>query len=104
MKKFDFLFLIYDSFENENLWYYFFNSIDINKYNIYIHYKNNIQLKYFNNYKLKNCIETKYADVSLVLAQNLLLREALKDTNNQNFIFLSNSCIPLKNLIIYMII
>jgi hypothetical protein len=32
----------------------------------------------------------------LVKAQNLLLQEALRDLDNERFIFLSNSCIPLK--------
>jgi hypothetical protein len=75
----------------------FFNKIDQNKYNIYVHYKIQTPLKYFEKYKLTNCIESKYADVSLVYAQNILLEEALKDENNQHFIFLSNSCVPLKN-------
>ena len=35
--------------------------------------------------------------MSLVLAQNILLEEALKDKNNEHFIFLSNSCVPFKN-------
>ena len=51
----------------------FFLNIDKNKYTIYIHFKNNVSLKYFEQYKLKNCIETQYADISLVCAQNILL-------------------------------
>lgn len=97
MKKIAFLFLIYDILNLEELWRYFFLNVDKNKYTIYIHFKNNVLLKYFEQYKLKNCIETKYADVSLVLAQNILLEEALKDKNNEHFIFLSNSCVPFKN-------
>jgi hypothetical protein len=38
-KKIAFLFLIYDEINHEEIWKLFFNSIDINKYNIYIHYK-----------------------------------------------------------------
>ena len=34
---------------------------------------------------------------SLVKAQNLLLKEAIKDKDNQHFIFVSNSCIPIKS-------
>jgi len=98
MKKIAFLFLIYDKINNEELWNIFFNNIDINKYNIYIHYKYkyNTKLKYFDNYKLNNnlCIETKYADISIIKAQNVLLKEALKDQNNAHFIFLSGACIP----------
>jgi len=35
--------------------------------------------------------------LSLVLAQNLILKEALKDPLNQHFIWLSGSCIPIKS-------
>jgi hypothetical protein len=97
MKKIAFLFLIYDILNLQELWNEFFLNVDKNKYTIYIHYKNNVTLKYFEQYKLKNCIETKYADISLVCAQNILLEEALKDENNEHFIFLSNSCVPFKN-------
>jgi hypothetical protein len=97
MKKIAFLFLIYDTINIEELWKLFFYNVDKNKYNIYIHYKTNKPLKYFEQYKLNNCIETQYADISLVYAQNILLEEALKDENNEHFIFLSNSCVPFKN-------
>ena len=81
----------------EELWHIFFNNIDKDLYNIYIHYKINTKLKFLDNYKLNNCIPTKWGDISLVNAQNLLLKEAIKDEENEHFIFLSNSCIPLKN-------
>lgn len=97
MKKIAFCFLIYDCINCEELWNIFFKNVDANKYSIYIHYKTNKPLKYFESYKLNNCIETKYADISLVHAQNILLKEALNDINNNHFIFLSNSCVPFKN-------
>ena len=97
MKKIAFLFLIYDKINMEELWEKFFKKIDNNKYNIYIHCKINKPLKYFEKYKLCNCIQTSYADISIVRAQNILLKEALKDENNEHFIFLSNSCVPFKN-------
>ena len=97
MKKIAFLFLIYDTINLEELWHKFFLYADKDKYSIYIHYKNNKPLQYFEKYKLNNCIDTKYADISLVKAQNILLKEALKDPNNSHFILLSNSCVPFKN-------
>ena len=96
-KKLAFCFLIYDKINLEDLWKIFFDGVDKNKYNIYIHYKNDYPLKYFDKYKLNNCIDTKYAHISLVKAQNVLLSEALKDKNNEHFIFVSNSCIPFKS-------
>jgi len=97
MKKIAFLFLIYDSINLEELWNTFFTNVDKQKYTIYIHFKKNVALKYFEEYKLNNCIQTGYADISLVCAQNILLEAALKDKNNEHFIFLSNSCVPFKN-------
>ena len=96
-KKIAFCFLIYDIINHEDIWNMFFKNIDKKLYTIYIHYKYNKPLKYFEKYKLDNCIDTKYADISLVKAQNLLLKKAFKDKNNKHFIFVSNSCIPLKS-------
>lgn len=97
MKKIAFCFLIFDIINHEELWYFFFKNIDKNKYNIYIHYKINKPLKHLDNYKLNNCTKTLWGDISLVFAQNILLEEAFKDKDNTNFIFISNSCVPLKS-------
>jgi hypothetical protein len=96
MKKIAFCFLIYDTINNEELWNIFFKNVDINKYNIYIHYKNNKKLKYFEKYKLTNCIETKYADISLIHAHNLLFKQALED-DCYKIISLSQACVPFKS-------
>jgi len=95
-KKIALCFLIYDKINHEKIWYDYLKNIDPNKYTIYIHYKENKPLKYFEKYKLKNNIETRWGGLSVVLAQNMLLKEALKDPLNQHFIFLSQSCIPIK--------
>ena len=97
-KKIALCFLIYDKINNEELWWDFIKNIDKNKYNIYIHFKNTTKsLKYFEKYKLKNTIDTCWGCFSIVLAQNLILKEAIKDDKNQHFIWLSGSCIPLKS-------
>ena len=95
-KKIAFCFLIYDKINHEELWYNWFKNVDKNKYDIYIHYKENKPLKYFDKYKLSNNISTKYADVSLIHAHNLLFKEAFND-NNYKVISLSGSCIPVKS-------
>jgi hypothetical protein len=99
MNKIAFLFLLYDVINHENIWFNFFNGITKNKYNIYIHYKTDNTLEFFNDYKINKSkiINTKYADISIVKAQNILIKEALKDINNKHFVFLSGSCIPLKS-------
>lgn len=96
-KKIAFCFLIYDKINHEDIWYEYFKGINKNKYNIYIHYKENKPLKYFDSYKLNNCIPTKWGDISLVKAQNLILKEALRDKDNQHFIWVSGHCIPFKS-------
>ena len=95
-KKIALCFLIYDKINHEDIWYKFLKNVDKNKYNIYIHYKENKPLKYFEQYKLKNTVETSWCGDSLVKAQNILLKKAVKDKENQHFIFVSNSCIPIK--------
>ena len=104
MNKIAFLFLIYDMINHESIWYRYFHNfegIGKNRYNIYIHYKadTNVRLEFFDDYKIdkSKIIDTKYADISIVKAQNILLKEALKDAKNSHFIFLSGSCIPLKS-------
>jgi hypothetical protein len=96
MKKIAFCFLIYDTINHEELWNLFFKNVDKNKYSIYIHYKYNTPIKYFEQYKLSNCIETKYCDISIVHAHNLLFNYAYLDGCDK-IISLSQSCIPFKN-------
>lgn len=97
MKKIAFCFLVYDDINHEDLWNLFFKDVDPQKYTIYIHDKISKPLKYFNKYKLKRRVLTRYSHISLVKAQNLMLQEAMLDSNNTHFIFVSNSCIPLKS-------
>lgn len=96
MKKIAFCFLIYDIIIHEELWNLFFQNVDKNKYEIYIHYKHNVPLKFFNKYKLDNCVDTKYADVSLIYAINTMFKKAFDD-DCYKFVILSQSCIPLKS-------
>ena len=96
MKKLGFCFLIYDVIHQEELWNLFFKNVSTDKYSIYIHYKTNIPLKYFEKFKLNTCIETKYCDISIVHAHNLLFKKALEDGCDK-IISLSQSCIPLKS-------
>jgi hypothetical protein len=99
MKKIAFCFLIYDQIENEELWQAFFSLADKDKFNIYIHFKVNKHLYFLEEYKLPSdiCVVTKYADVSLIHAQNAMFRYAFEhDSENYKFVLLSGSCIPLK--------
>ena len=95
-KKIAFCFLIYDSINHEELWKKFFKNVDQKKYTIYIHYKENKPMKYFEKYKLPKCLDTRWGELSLVKASNMLFKTAYEDDpQNYKFILLSNSCIPL---------
>jgi hypothetical protein len=89
-------FLIYDVINHEGLWNVFFDGVDEARYSIYVHYKTDTPLRHFERHKVRECIPTEWANISLVKAQNVLLREALIDADNTSFIFLSGACIPLK--------
>ena len=71
-----------------------------NKFNIYIHNKNDFTENEtdFNKYIIKNKINTKWGNISLVNATLLLFKEAYENVNNKFFILLSDKCLPLFNL------
>lgn len=94
-KVIGFCFLIYDIINHEELWNNWFKNVDKKKYKIYIHYKYDVRLKYFEKYKLDNCIETKYGDITIVHAHNMLFKQAYDD-GCIKIISLSQACIPLK--------
>ena len=69
---------------------------NIGKHNIYIHPKYPQEVKSFlKNHIIPELCETKWGDISLVRAELLLLKEAIKNDENEFFILLSNSCYPL---------
>lgn len=97
-KKLAFCFLIIDKINHADLWYRFFQKADPDTYTIYIHYKHDTDLGWFNQFKIRDCVPTRWGDVSLIHAHNLLFRRALlDDVDNYKFIMLSNSCIPVKS-------
>jgi len=93
--KLGFCFLVYDIINHEDAWQHFFRGVDPATYGIYIHYKSNTPLKHFEDRKLERCVETKYCDVSIVHALNLLFKRAYDD-GCYKMITLSGTCIPLK--------
>src|SRR5438477_5744913 len=95
--KLAFLFLIRTSLNHPFLWERFFETSGLS-YSIYIHYVTNTDIGWFNKFKVSKIIPTKWGHISLVEAMNLLLEEAVKDKDNDMFIFLSESCIPVKPL------
>jgi hypothetical protein len=94
--KLAFCFLITDGLNQYEKWFRFFHTIPSSKYTIFAHCKNaDCDLGWFNKFKLKETVPTKWGDISIVKAQNLLYKEALKDPENYKFINVSQSCIPI---------
>ncbi len=95
--KIAFCFLTIGDIHQINLWKKFLKGNE-DKYNIYIHPK---EIEKVNNewkkYIIKDRVETKWGDISLVKASLKLFQEAYKNDANKMFILVSDSCIPIYN-------
>lgn len=98
-----FCFLLTNSFPMEKVWERFFiNTNEKDEYVIIIHGKNNlvIETQFF---KLKahfvKPIDTKWGNISLVEAQNIMLQHATEEHNADFCCILSGNCIPLQKYI-----
>ena len=80
-----------------SIWEKYFENNE-NKYDLYIHPKNPNEVKSFLKNKIINeYIETEWGDISLTKVMIALLKEAYKNKNNNSFVFLSESCLQIKN-------
>jgi hypothetical protein len=98
MVKIALCFLTYENLSKPYLW----SSIIENnkeKLTVYIHNKIKFTDEKFklHKYCIKNTIDTKWGDISLVRASILLFKEAFLNEDNDFFILLSDKCIPLYN-------
>lgn len=92
--KIAFLFLIISTINHEKIWLDFFNHHQ-DDFSIHIHSKEAMPASSsFKQFELSTKVPTTWENT--MNAQIELLREALKDENNQKFIFLSESTIPLQ--------
>ena len=95
-----FCFLTYDEVERSDIWEEYLKDIPKEEYEIYCHPK--FQDKILNQNLFKNKIipeyvETQWGKFSLVEAQYLLLKEALKNKNLTHIIFVSHNTIPIQS-------
>lgn len=92
MFKIAFLFLTMGSIYHETHWLDFLKGNEAN-YSIYIHSKEPLEdSSPFKQYEIKQKEETTW--LNTMRAQLVLLKEALKDPENEKFIFVSESTIP----------
>lgn len=95
MLKIAFLFLTMTNVYHEEYWRDFFRGHE-EKYSILVHAKEGINKKcWFKNFQMPYTVENSWART--MKAQIALLKEALKDPDNQMFIFCSHNCIPLQS-------
>lgn len=95
--KIAFMFLTPDNHNQGSLWEGFFDGQYREQYNIYCHatYPDSVTQKFLKENILQNKIHLKSADISIVKATILLLRQAFQNQENEYFVLLSENCVPL---------
>jgi hypothetical protein len=92
-------FLTYDTLSQPALWH---RLIEANKdiINVYIHNKTVIHNDKYDlkKYCIPRRVKTKWGHISLVYATMCLFEEAFKNKDNEYFLLLSDTCIPLHNI------
>jgi hypothetical protein len=92
-----FLFMTRKDVNYPNIWKKYFENNE-NKYDLYIHPKNPKEVKSFlKNNIINEYVETQWGDISLTKVMIALLKQAFKNNKNNTFVFLSESCLPVKN-------
>ncbi|XP_076908464.1 glycosyltransferase BC10-like [Bidens hawaiensis] len=96
--KIAFMFLSVGSLPFEKLWDKFFQGHE-GRFSIYIHASRDKPVhssNYFVNREIRSG-KVEWGTVSMVDAEKRLLANALKDPDNQHFVLLSDSCVPLRD-------
>ncbi|CAN1229321.1 Glycosyltransferase BC10 [Linum grandiflorum] len=94
--KIAFMFLTPGQLPFEKLWEKFFTGHE-DKFSIYVHASNNKPVhtsRYFVNRDIRS-EQVIWGKISMIDAERRLLANALQDPDNQHFVLLSESCIPL---------
>ncbi|XP_024029527.1 uncharacterized protein LOC21403435 isoform X3 [Morus notabilis] len=101
--KIAFLFIARNRLPLDMVWDAFFQGGE-NKFSVYVHSrpgflfnKATTRSVFFLNRQVNDSIQVDWGEASMIEAERILLRRALKDTYNERFAFLSDSCIPLYN-------
>ncbi|XP_008784999.1 glycosyltransferase BC10 [Phoenix dactylifera] len=102
--KIAFLFIARNRLPLDMVWDAFFQGEKEGRFSIYVHSrpgflfnKATTQSAFFYGRQVNNSIQVDWGEASMIQAERILLRNALKDSFNKRFVFLSDSCIPLYN-------
>ncbi|WCJ21002.1 Core-2/I-branching beta-1 6-N-acetylglucosaminyltransferase family protein [Euphorbia peplus] len=98
-----FLFIARNRLPLDIVWDPFFKGEEP-KFSIYVHSRPGFILSkattrsnYFLNRQVNDSIQVDWGGATMIQAERILLRHALQDPENERFVFLSDSCIPLYN-------
>ena len=94
MKKIALCFLTYGNLSKSKFWNDLLDS-NLDKFNIYIHNKKKFKDNNFEKYCLKKTVDTQWGHSSLVKATLTMFKDAIKNIDNEHFLLLSDTCIPL---------
>ncbi|KAK8916227.1 hypothetical protein KSP39_PZI022486 [Platanthera zijinensis] len=102
--KMAFLFIARNRLPLDLVWDEFFQGQDEGEFSIYVHSRPGFlfnqattKSRYFYGRQVNNSIQVEWGEASMILAERILLHNALKDATNERFLLLSDSCIPLYN-------
>jgi len=93
-----FMFLTIQGLSREDLWRQFFDGADPMKYTIYCHPKYPDRVPHGSvilPHIISQHVHTSWASISLVQATIFMLQEAVRNIENQRFILISDTCIPI---------
>ncbi|XP_074312325.1 glycosyltransferase BC10-like isoform X1 [Silene latifolia] len=102
--KIAFLFIARNRLPLDFYWDAFFRADKDKKFTIYVHSRPGFLLNkattkslYFLDRQVNGSIQVDWGEATMILAERVLLKNALVDPLNERFVFLSDSCIPLYN-------
>ncbi|XP_026387288.1 uncharacterized protein LOC113282486 [Papaver somniferum] len=102
--KIAFLFIARNRLPLDIVWDSFFQGDKESRFSIFIHSrpgvffnKGTTRSAYFYGRQVNGSIQVDWGGATMIEAERILLRNALLDSNNERFVFLSDTCIPLYN-------
>lgn len=102
--KIAFLFIARNRLPLDVVWDAFFKGDRVQRFSIFIHSrpgflfnKATTRSAYFYGRQVSDSIQVDWGEATMILAERILLKNALRDSYNQRFVFVSDSCIPLYN-------